>query len=274
MRRTRPAIARSLLATRIVVNGGNWAGRGLTSGLAMADPSGATGLAVTVNDNGASAILTSFGGENVDDQDVLVMYTYQGDANLDGRINADDYFQIDQGYRLQSDPAYRNYHGGDFDLSGAITADDFYLIDRSFLHQGASLGLAAMAALAAGAVAFRGRQQFPGTRIGHAAAIAGVRAAPGRRRARSAEETNGQRGSVGGIRLRLHSEGSTGVPPVTGDNAGGTRGTPMQRRAECYTQPAFLSRHWLDSLLDSRYAGGHGHSATICGDHWRFRPPL
>ncbi len=115
----------------------------------MADPSGATGLAVTVNDNGASAILTSFGGENVDDQDVLVMYTYQGDANLDGRINADDYFQIDQGYRLQSDPAYRNYHGGDFDLSGAITADNFYLIDRSFLHQGASLGLAAMAALAA-----------------------------------------------------------------------------------------------------------------------------
>ncbi len=41
---------------------------------------------------------TTFGGVAVLPADVLVMYTYAGDANLDGRINADDYFQIDSNY--------------------------------------------------------------------------------------------------------------------------------------------------------------------------------
>ncbi len=137
-------------------NGGNWKGDGLTSSMAMADPNDITTLAVMVNEDAASgggAIVSTFGGESVDNQDVLVKYTYQGDANLDGRIDAADYFQIDQGYRLQSDPAYLTYYGGDFDGSGSITADDYYLIDRSFMRQGAPLGTGLAEAAAAAAAA-------------------------------------------------------------------------------------------------------------------------
>ena len=33
--------------------------------------------------------------------DTLVMYTYAGDTNLDGQINGDDYFRIDQRLHLR-----------------------------------------------------------------------------------------------------------------------------------------------------------------------------
>ena len=41
---------------------------------------------------------TTWSGLTVQGNDVLVMYTFNGDANMDGRINADDYFQIDVHY--------------------------------------------------------------------------------------------------------------------------------------------------------------------------------
>src|SRR5690606_9185485 len=37
----------------------------------------------------------SFGGISVLPTDVLVMFTYGGDANLDGKVNIDDYGRID-----------------------------------------------------------------------------------------------------------------------------------------------------------------------------------
>ena len=37
---------------------------------------------------------SNFGGINVAANDVLVMYTYGGDANLDGKLNIDDYVRI------------------------------------------------------------------------------------------------------------------------------------------------------------------------------------
>ena len=36
--------------------------------------------------------------------DTLVMYTYAGDANLDGKVDADDYFQIDTNYNKSGPP--------------------------------------------------------------------------------------------------------------------------------------------------------------------------
>ncbi len=66
---------------------------------------------------------------------IVVKYTWNGDGTLDGKIDADDYFLIDQGYRLQADTAFRGYDHGDFDYSGTVTADDYYLIDRGFMHQ-------------------------------------------------------------------------------------------------------------------------------------------
>ena len=72
--------------------------------------------------------------------DVLVKFTYNGDANLDGRINSDDYFRIDSGFLAQpTDPTYAQ---GDFNYDGQINSDDYFLIDSAFLGQTAPLAAA------------------------------------------------------------------------------------------------------------------------------------
>jgi autotransporter-associated beta strand protein len=116
---------------------GRWTGNGLTSSSAAANP--LTGLAVALNDDGSgNRLFTTFDGEDVDENAVLVKYTYNGDANLDGRINADDYFRIDQGFLSQ--PANPTYRQGDFNYDDRINADDYFLIDAAFLGQGQPLG--------------------------------------------------------------------------------------------------------------------------------------
>jgi hypothetical protein len=79
--------------------------------------------------------LTDANGEPLDENAIVITYTYDGDANLDGRINADDYFRIDSGFLSQ--PAKPHYAEGDFNYDGTINADDYFLIDSAFLGQGA-----------------------------------------------------------------------------------------------------------------------------------------
>ena len=55
------------------------------------------------------------------------MYTYCGDANLDGLINGDDYFRIDNGFFAH----LSGFSNGDFNYDGVINADDYFLIDRN-----------------------------------------------------------------------------------------------------------------------------------------------
>jgi hypothetical protein len=62
---------------------------------------------------------------------IVVRCTYNGDANLDGVINADDYFALDSGYIRQS----RGYDNGDFNYDRLINADDYFLIDSAFIGQ-------------------------------------------------------------------------------------------------------------------------------------------
>jgi type VI secretion system secreted protein Hcp len=69
--------------------------------------------------------------------DVFVKLTYNGDANGDGRINADDYFRIDSGFLDQ--PANPLYGNGDFNFDDTINADDYFLIDSAFLGQAQAL---------------------------------------------------------------------------------------------------------------------------------------
>jgi hypothetical protein len=66
---------------------------------------------------------------------VLVKYTWDGDANLDGVVNADDYFQIDSGYITQA----KGYQNGDFNYDDIINADDYFLIDSAYIGQSGSL---------------------------------------------------------------------------------------------------------------------------------------
>jgi hypothetical protein len=72
--------------------------------------------------------------------DVLVKFSYDGDANGDGLIDADDYFRIDSGF-LSPPPDILYFHG-DFNYDRIIDADDYFLIDSSFLGQGTPLSSA------------------------------------------------------------------------------------------------------------------------------------
>src|SRR5439155_25512022 len=62
----------------------------------------------------------------------LVMYTYGGDANLDGKINVDDYGRIDFNVPLGTS----GWFNGDFNYDGKINVDDYGIIDFNVGIQG------------------------------------------------------------------------------------------------------------------------------------------
>src|SRR6185295_12974731 len=76
-----------------------------------------------------------FAGISVSASDVLVMYTYGGDANLDGKINVDDYGHIDSSVVL---PGVSGWFNGDFNYDGKINVDDYGIIDSNVPIQGAA----------------------------------------------------------------------------------------------------------------------------------------
>jgi hypothetical protein len=89
-------------------------------------------LGLALNEKADGELLTqTFGGQSVDGNCVLVKYTWEGDANLDGVVNADDYFQIDSGFISQKG----GWYNGDFNYDGVANADDYFLIDAAFLGQ-------------------------------------------------------------------------------------------------------------------------------------------
>ena len=108
---------------------------GITSSNAADHPM--TGLAVVLNDRGgANAPITArLAGEDVLVTDILVKYTWNGDTNLDGLVNADDYFLMDSGFLSQK----KGWYNGDFNYDGVVNADDYFLIDSAFIGQGAPL---------------------------------------------------------------------------------------------------------------------------------------
>jgi hypothetical protein len=61
------------------------------------------------------------------------MYTYAGDANLDGKINVDDYGHIDSSVVL---PGVTGWINGDFNYDGKINVDDYGIIDSNVPIQG------------------------------------------------------------------------------------------------------------------------------------------
>jgi T5SS/PEP-CTERM-associated repeat protein len=140
------ATASSVLAAAVdqvrhARNGGRWDRPGLTSSSAARDPARITTLAVVGNRaEDGSALMSKFSGQAVDENSVLVKYTYYGDANLDGRVSLLDYFLVDLGRARRS----ADWGAGDFDFSGGPAGpDDYLLMDRAFLGQGRALGLAA-----------------------------------------------------------------------------------------------------------------------------------
>src|SRR5207253_5926071 len=93
----------------------------------------------------AGPVQPNFDGQTATIDDVLVKYTYFGDANLSGGITSTDYFLIDNGF-LNGRSGWIN---GDFDYSGAITSTDYFLIDNAFLSQSGTLAPAGALGVAA-----------------------------------------------------------------------------------------------------------------------------
>ena len=118
-------------------NGGAWNGKGIRSVMAAINALHSTGLAAILNDRGDGTVVVSqFGSETPDANAILVKYTYNGDGNLDGTINADDFALIDAGFATHS----TGYHNGDFNYSGgAPNADDYFAIDKAYFDQAAPL---------------------------------------------------------------------------------------------------------------------------------------
>ncbi|HEV8606951.1 MAG TPA: lamin tail domain-containing protein, partial [Tepidisphaeraceae bacterium] len=118
--------------------GGLWNGRRINSSTAAANTSRNTGLAAIVNDigNGVTTVRSTLAGEPVDVNTILVKYSYNGDGNLDGALNADDYAQIDAGFASHS----TGYFNGDFNYTGGQpNSDDYFLIDRAYSSQSGPL---------------------------------------------------------------------------------------------------------------------------------------
>ena len=116
-------------------NSGAWNGSGITTSM----PDAATGL-TSIGVGNAGQVLAipaggtdTFAGQTVTDTNTLVMYTYRGDANLDGFISGDDYSAIDF---AAGTPGASGWTNGDFNYDGVISGDDYSAIDFNLVAQG------------------------------------------------------------------------------------------------------------------------------------------
>lgn len=109
---------------------GTWSGGGIVTSQTLATTSTLTSIGVArasdIIPASASATVV-WAGQTVTGTDTLVMYTYGGDANLDGKINVDDYIKIDTGIAAQ----LTGWSNGDFNYDGKINIDDYVIIDSN-----------------------------------------------------------------------------------------------------------------------------------------------
>jgi hypothetical protein len=125
---------------------GYWDGDGITSSAAAAQADRLTAVGVLDNADPEVGGKTEFAGQAVDDTSVLVKYTWWGDANLDGVVDANDYDVIDRNFLFNRNPS-APWFTGDFNYDGVIDANDYDKIDRAFLFQSGPLAPAAAAPL-------------------------------------------------------------------------------------------------------------------------------
>jgi predicted outer membrane repeat protein len=138
---------------------GTWTGTGIISSAAESDSTHLTALGVIINNDGSGnplygsgAVLGSFDGFDPSLNDVLIKYTYYGDADLDGKVDGSDYTRVDNGY-LNRITGWLN---GDFNYDGAVNGSDYTLIDNAFNTQGASLSASIAAQVASPAAELSG----------------------------------------------------------------------------------------------------------------------
>ena len=88
--------------------------------------------------------MSSFAGESVGSTDVLVKYTYYGDANLNGVVTGSDYALTDNGLNF----GLSGWSNGDYNYDGVTNGADYALLDNSFNFQGGPLSDGELVSLA------------------------------------------------------------------------------------------------------------------------------
>ncbi|CAN5586273.1 hypothetical protein BH09PLA1_BH09PLA1_26980 [soil metagenome] len=118
-------------------NSGSWNGSGITSSVAaVANPKNKTlGTITGAQFHTAQGANQLFDGFTVANSDILVKFTYYGDADLNGVVNFDDYSRIDSGFNSGGSTWFQ----GDFDYNNQVNFDDYSLIDNAFNTQSGSL---------------------------------------------------------------------------------------------------------------------------------------
>jgi hypothetical protein len=102
-----------------------WEGAGITSSLAASNS--LAGVAVSINDLGGGQRIRP----DLDVYAVIAKATWDGDLNLDGVVNLNDYFRMDSGYLAGA----KGYTNGDINYDGAINLNDYFLMDAAYLGQ-------------------------------------------------------------------------------------------------------------------------------------------
>jgi hypothetical protein len=127
-------------------NGGSWDGSGITQSASSAGNDHTTlGVARASQVLGISdGEQGTWAGKEVNGSDTLAMYTYGGDANLDGKIDILDYGQID--FNVAGGAA-TGWYNGDFNYDGKINILDYGIIDFNVGAQGAAISSGGVAAV-------------------------------------------------------------------------------------------------------------------------------
>ncbi len=115
--------------------------QGITSAAASSGAAHLQTLGVLVNNNGAGTALYGngttlglFDSRSPASGDVLVKYTFFGDANLDGSVSVADFARIDTGFTGH----LSGWYNGDFNYDGTIDGSDYTLIDNAFNTTGSA----------------------------------------------------------------------------------------------------------------------------------------
>jgi len=110
------ATVTELLASGLDINGSYGNGTGITSSAFANDPNYSTVLGIAAN---VELGYTSFSGQTVDENDLLIKYTYYGDAELNGSVDsATDFDLYITG--LTSGGSLGGWLHGDFDYNGNV----------------------------------------------------------------------------------------------------------------------------------------------------------
>lgn len=134
---TAPASSTDATNLRAMISGGYasgaWNGNGITSSMAATSPNGGEEGRTGLGYGQASMLgISDLFGDPINGEALVVVYTYAGDANLDGMVNAVDLGMLAQNWLLT--PPTRGFYWweGDFNYDGFVNVLDTLLMGNNW----------------------------------------------------------------------------------------------------------------------------------------------